>query len=228
MKLDEEEKLFSENFERKTLHIEIIHRLRHMIFTGELLDGSRVPEKKLCERFNISRTPLREALKVLATEGSIELLPNRGARISRLVPEDIDEVFPVIAALDALAGELAVKNISDTEITEIKAMHYQMALHHVKGERHEYFSLNQKIHQKILETAKNPTLVKAYNSLSGRLRRARYNANISQERWDQAMKEHEFILSALVRRDGETLSKLLRTHLLNKSESIKIAIQTET
>ena len=132
MKLDEEEKFTSENFERKTLYVEIVDRLRHMIFTGELLDGSRVPEKKLCERFNISRTPLREALKVLATEGLIELLPNRGARISRLVPEDIDEVFPVIAALDALAGELAVKHISDTEITEIKAMHYQMALHHVK------------------------------------------------------------------------------------------------
>ena len=97
----------------------------------------------------------------------------------------------------------------------------------LKGERPEYFSLNQKIHQKILETAKNPTLVKAYNSLSGRLRRARYNANISQERWDQAMKEHEHILAALVRRDGEILSKLLRIHLLNKSESIKIAIQTE-
>ena len=130
-------------FERQTLYVEIANHLRHMIFTGELLDGTRVPEKKLCERFNISRTPLREALKVLATEGLIQLLPNRGARISKLVPEDIDEAFPVMAALESLAGELAVKNISDSEIKEIRALHYQMAFHHSKGERHEYFLLNQ-------------------------------------------------------------------------------------
>ena len=138
--------------------------------------------------------------------------------------EDIDEVFPVIAALDSLAGELAAKYISNNEITEVKALHYQMALHYARGERPEYFFLNQKIHQKILETAKNPTLVKAYNSLSGRLRRARYIANISQERWDQAMEEHEEILLALESRDGERLGRLLREHLLNKSEAIKVAI----
>ena len=216
------------NLQRKTLYIEIADQLRQLIFNGELADGSRVPEKSLCDRFGISRTPLREALKVLATEGLIELLPNRGARIWKLAIEDIDEVFPIIAVLDSLAGELAVQNISHEEISEVKALHYQMAFHYTKGERREYFILNQKIHQKILMAAKNPTLVKIYNSLSGRLHRARYLANISQERLDQAMKEHEEIFLSLECRDGERLSKQLRDHLLNKIEAIKAAIKADS
>jgi len=128
---------------KTTLHEEIANHLRQMIFSGELEDGVRVPEKVLCDRFGISRTPLREALKVLANEGLIILFPNRGARITRLLPSDVDEVFPVMAALEALAGELAVKNITNENMIEIRAHHYQMALHHAKEERLEYFALNQ-------------------------------------------------------------------------------------
>ena len=218
-------KSVEEEFLKKTsLHEEIASRLRQMIVAGDLEDGSRVSEKRLCDRFGISRTPLREALKVLANEGLITLLPNRGARISQLVPTDIDELFPVMAVLEGLAGELAVKNMTELQLAEIRAYHYQMALHHSRGERLEYFSLNQKIHECILRSSKNPTLLKVYNSLSGRIRRSRYMANISQNRWDEAMKEHEQILSALNRRDGEGLSTLLKSHLLNKSQAIKATI----
>ena len=212
---------------RTTLHTEIAGRLRQMIFSGELEDGMRVPEKALCDRFGISRTPLREALKVLATEGLIELLTNRGARVSQLSISDIDEVFPIMGALEAVAGELAAKNITDTRIAEIRVLHYQMALHHAKGERREYFALNQKIHEYILASSNNLTLVKAYNSLSGRIRRARYIANISQERWDQAMEEHERILIAISNRDEKLLSELLKAHLLNKKEAIRAALKVD-
>ena len=210
---------------RISLHEEIAGYLRQMIFDGELEDGSRVPEKILCERFDISRTPLREALKVLANEGLITLLPNKGARVSRLTPEDIDEVFPVMGALEAVAGEMAANAITEEGIAEIRALHYQMALHHTRKERLEYFSLNQQIHERILEAAGNPTLSQMYKTLSGRIRRARYIANISQERWDQAMQEHESILLALADRDGALLGDVLKTHLLNKREAVKAAIR---
>jgi len=210
---------------RTTLHQQIADDLRQMIFDGDLEGGMRVPEKSLCERFTISRTPLREALKVLANEGLITLLPNRGARISKLTPEDIDEVFPVMGALEAVAGEMAAGAITNEEIAEIRALHYQMALHHTRNERQAYFALNQKIHEHILSAARNPTLTQLYNNLSGRIRRARYTANISQDRWDQAMREHEKILQALNERDGRHLSVLLKTHLLNKREAIKAAIR---
>ncbi len=215
----------SDVLRRTTLHEETANRLRQMIYSGELIDGSKVPEKMLCDRFGISRTPLREALKVLANEGLIELLPNRGARISKLLPSDIDEVFPVMASLESLAGELAGKNITDIQLAEIRSYHYQMALHHSRYERSEYFSLNQKIHECIMIAAGNQALLQVYKGLSGRIGRARYIANIPQDRWNEAMKEHDEILLALERRDGPKLGILLKSHLMKKSETIKIAIQ---
>ena len=209
---------------KTSLYEEIANQLRHMIFVGDLEDGSRVKEKALCNRFGISRTPLREALKVLASEGLITLLPNRGARISQVLPSDIDELFPVMAALEGLAGELAAKHMTDQELAEIRASHYQMALHHSRGERLEYFTLNQKIHECILRASKNSALLKVYTGLSDRVRRSRYIANISKKRWDEAMEEHEQILAALNNRDGEKLSILLKSHLLNKSKVIKATI----
>jgi len=209
---------------RPSLHEETVERLRNMIFDGELIAGDRVPERELCHRFDISRTPLREALKVIASEGLITLLPNRGARVSQLTIQDIDEVFPVMGALDALSGELACARITDVQIAEIKALHYQMALHHTRGERSEYFRLNQEIHERILKAAGNRTLATVFRGLSGRIRRARYMANISQARWNQAMGEHEQILDSLIARDGPRLGMLLKDHLTNKCAAVKDAI----
>lgn len=209
---------------QSTLHEDVVNKLRELIFDGQLADETRIPEKQLCARFGISRTPLREALKVLAREGLISLLPHRGARVVKLKPSDIDEVFPVMGALEAVAGEAACRNISEEGIAEIRALHYQMALHHTRGERADYFRLNQRIHEKIMEAAGNPTLSQIYKSLSLRIRRARYMANIPQQRWDQAMAEHELILQTLAARDGAKLGQLLKTHLLNKSEVVKATI----
>jgi DNA-binding GntR family transcriptional regulator len=210
---------------KPVLHEEIVERLRDLIFTGKLLPDIRVPEKDLCQRFNISRTPLREALKVLASEGLITLLPNRGARVTRLTPSDAEELFPVMGALEALSGELACAQATDADVAEIKALHYQMALHHARGEREEYFGVNQAIHLKIMNIAGNPTLAGVYNSLAGRIRRVRYLANVSQTRWDQAMVEHEDILVALEMRDGGWLADLLKSHLMNKLAAVKLVIE---
>ena len=158
---------------RQSLHDAVTARLRDMIVEGEYPPGSRLPERVLCETFGISRTPLREALKVLASEGLLELAPNRGARVAGLTADDVDELFPVMGALEALAGELACARITDTELAEIRALHYQMVLHHKRGERPPYFDLNQQIHEKILEAARNLTLTASYTNLSGRIRRAR-------------------------------------------------------
>src|SRR5690606_33021775 len=121
--------------------------------------------------------PLREALKVLASEGLLDLLPNRGARVARLTPEAVDEMFPVMGALEALAGELACQRMTEADLFEIKALHYRMAMHHARGERAEYFALNQQIHERIMAAAGNGLLVGLYEGLAGRIRRARYAAN---------------------------------------------------
>ncbi len=209
---------------RTTLHDELVSRLRNMIFAGELKGGDRVPEQRLCDMLGVSRTPLREALKVLGNEGLLDLLPNRGARVAVLSVDDIDEIFPVMAALEALSGELACARLTDAEFAEIRALHYQMALHHTRRELQPYFALNQQIHETILRAAANPTLEAQYRSLAGRIRLARYRANMSEARWDKAMREHEEILSALQDRDGKRLSEVLHQHLENKRETVKQAI----
>ena len=204
-----------------SLHDELVERLRELIVESELEPGARVPERELCERFSVSRTPLREALKVLASEGLLELLPRRGARVARLTAADLDEMFPVMGTLEALAGELACARITEAEMAEVRALHYQMVLHATRGELPEYFRLNQRIHEAIMAAARNPTLARLYRGLAGRVRRARYLANMSKARWDQAVAEHEAILAALEARDGAALGRVLEAHLRNKCETVK-------
>ncbi|NQU59838.1 MAG: GntR family transcriptional regulator [Rhodospirillales bacterium] len=207
-----------------SLHDGIVDAIRDMIFAGEFVGGQRVPEKLLCEKFSISRTPLREALKVLASEGLIVLLPNRGARIAQMTAKDVDEMFPVMGALEGLAGEITCKRITEDEIDEIRALHFKMAAHHKRRELNDYFKLNQQIHGKIFKITGNELLSSLYLSLTGRIRLARYRANFSYDRWDQAMAEHQDILDALSEHDGPKLAKVLKKHLQNTCQSVKEVI----
>ncbi len=201
-----------------SLHGEILSRLRDYVVEGNIAEGARVPERQLCELFGISRTPLREALKVLAAEGLIELLPNRGARIRQLSRRDLDELFDMMGGLESLAGRLACENITDDEITEIERLHYEMYGFYLRRDMHNYFLANQRIHEKIVEASRDATLRGAYANFAGRIRRVRYSANFARkrQRWGEAMREHEAILDALRRRAGSELSDILFHHLRAK------------
>jgi DNA-binding GntR family transcriptional regulator len=209
---------------RPSLHEQLVENMRAMILDGDLAPGAKVPEKFLCEQFDVSRTPLREALKVLASEGLLNLLPNRGAVVTELTVADVTEMFPVMGVLEALSGELAASRATEDDLAEVRALHYQMVLHYRRGELPDYFRLNQSIHEKIMEAAGNPTLATLHRSLSGRIRRARYMANMSQARWDKAVVEHEEILAALEARDGPRLGRILKDHLANKCETVREAL----
>ncbi len=208
-----------------TLHTDLLAGLRDLINQGELVPGARVPERALCERFGISRTPLREALKVLAAEGLVHLLPNRGARIATLDDDHLGHLFEVIGLLEAEGGRLACARITPDALAEIQGLHYRMVAHFLRRELPEYFALNQAIHAAILEAAGNPVLTATHSSLAGRITRARYLANrIHPGRWQQAMDEHEAILAALIARDGAVLGPLLAQHLANKRDIIMEAL----
>jgi DNA-binding GntR family transcriptional regulator len=204
--------------EESSLHDEILTRLRDYIVEGNIPDGGRVPERELCAMFGISRTPLREALKVLASEGLVDLLPNRGARVRQLSEHELGELFDVMGGLEGLAGRLACENIADEEIAEIERLHYEMYGFYLRRDMHGYFQINQSIHHKIVEASRNTTLLATYANFAGRIRRIRYSANFARkrERWGEAMREHEMILDALRRRAGSELSDILFHHLRNK------------
>ena len=215
---------------RQSLHEELVGLVRELIVDGDLPPGVKIPEKELCERFGVSRTPLREALKVLASEGLVTLTPNRGASASLITIEDLEEVFPVMGALEALAGELACQQMTAREVTSVRALHNRMMEHYRQEELKPYFRLNQSIHEAILAGSRNNSLITMYRSLAGRVRRARYFANMSRNRWAQAAAEHEEIISALEARDGALLAGILKRHLQNKFETVsqQLAKMSET
>ncbi len=197
----------------RSLHETVTGRLRDMIVEGHLEEGARIVERELCERFGISRTPLREAFKVLAGEGLIELQPNRGAVVSKLGPAEARDMLRVIARLEALAGELACAEASDQEIAEIRRMHERMLELYRAADRLPYFQLNQDIHLAIVRAARNPTLSAAHLRLHARMKRIRFRGNDMPENWAEAVADHQEIIEALERRDGPPTALALQRHL---------------
>ena len=209
---------------RRPLHEEAADRLRDLIVQGRLAAGARLNERLLTAQLGISRTPLREAFKVLATEGLVELLPNRGAIVSQMDPVRLSESLAVMGALEALAGELACANASDAQLNEIRALHYEMLAYHARGDLAGYFKFNQAIHLKLVKYSGNSTLYNVYRQMNGNVRRARYMANLSKERWDAAVREHDEILAALGARDVKRIKALLSDHLAHKLASVLAAL----
>lgn len=208
----------------RNLHEAAAHRLREMILHGELAPGARLNEREITALLGVSRTPLREATRMLAAEGLVELLPNRGARVAALNVDTIRNTLQVMGALEALAGELACVRATDDAIAEIRATHYEMLADHARGDLARYFRRNQKIHLMIIDAAGNAVLSQQYRQLNGQVQRVRYMANLSRARWNQAIREHEDILAALVARDAPQLKALLADHLAHKLTVVSQAL----
>jgi DNA-binding GntR family transcriptional regulator len=205
------------------LHEEVVARLRDKLIEGVMPPGSRVPEKDLCAELGVSRTPLREALKVLAAEGYVVLLPNRGARVAKMTGKNLEELFEVCGGLEALAGELACRQATDAEIAEIKALHDRMAECYAARNLAGYYPLNRAIHEAIVRATHNSVLASLYETVSARIRRARFVVPMPPDHWQLAMAEHDAIMNALQRRDSAVLSSILKTHLRNKREQVEKA-----
>lgn len=210
---------------RRTLHADVAERLRDMIVQGALAQGDRVDEKGLCAALGISRTPLREALKVLASEGLVELLPNRGARVTELTVTGVAALFEVAAGLERMAAELAAERAGERDLAELRRLQESMERHHAARRRAEYFRVNQRIHDTIIALSGNDVLQDTHAALMTNIRRARYQANATQERWDGSMREHRELLHALEARDGAKAGLLLRDHVLRTGEAVLAVMQ---
>lgn len=205
---------------RPALAVELTDRMRQMIMEGELKPGTKVPERELTQRFGVSRTPVREALKVLAHEGFVQLVQNRGAVVCEQTMEELTELFPLIAALEGLAGELASSNATDREIAKIGTLTGKLRRAYEAQDRPAYFTINQAIHSAILAAAGNPSLIQHHAIVARRVYRARYQANLTRERWLDATQEHEGIQKALEARDAPRLARLMKEHLEHKLQAL--------
>ena len=210
---------------KEFVHTELLDNLREVFVRGEVPPGQKVPEAQLCERFGVSRTPLREALKVLAAEGQVELLPNRGARVRALSLEEVDGLFAVAGALEALAGEQACERITAPELDALADLHARMRDAYTRRDVAPYYALNRQIHEAIVSATRNPVLVAQYAILNARIRRVRFDSPMTDEIWSRAMAEHEGMMNALQRRDAAAMASILKTHLRHKSQAILQAMR---
>ncbi len=205
---------------RAALHEQAAHRLRQMLVENRIAPGAKLNERELSEVLQVSRTPLREAIKMLAAEGLVELLPNRGAIAVELTETDILNTFEVMSGLEAQSGALAAERITDAELAEIKAMHYEMLAAWTRRDLPAYYRLNAGIHRAINAAAKNPVLTATYNQVNARLQALRFRSNQDGEKWKAAVAEHEQMIDALTRRDAPAMQAVLRTHLNNKRDVV--------
>jgi DNA-binding GntR family transcriptional regulator len=202
------------------LHGQVAQRLRQMLVEGLIAPGAKLNERELCEQLKVSRTPLREAIKTLAAEGLVELLPNRGAIAVQLGEADILNTFEVMAGLEGMSGELAAERITPEELREIEAMHYEMKAAYTRHDLSTYYRLNAAIHRAFNAAARNPVLTATYNQVNARLQALRFRSNQDGEKWTRAMQEHDRMIDALQKRDGAALRAELVAHLGHKRDVV--------
>lgn len=205
---------------RQVLHQEAAVRLRQLIVEGDIAPGAKLNERQLAARLQVSRTPLREAIKMLAAEGLVELLPNRGAVAAQLSAQDVADTFEVMAGLEGQSGELAAQRISAGELAEIRALHYEMLAAYTRRDLSTYYRLNARIHERINAAARNPVLAHTYRNVNARLQALRFRSNFDERKWQRAVKEHEAMLDLLAGRDAAGLRALLVQHLQLKRDAV--------
>jgi DNA-binding GntR family transcriptional regulator len=213
---------------RAGLHEQVAMRLRQMLVEGQVAPGAKLNERELSQVLQVSRTPLREAIKMLAAEGLVELLPNRGAVAVSLGEQDILNTFEVMAGLEGLSGELAAQRITADELAEIKAMHFEMLASYTRADLSAYYRVNAQIHRAINAAAKNRVLTTTYNQLNARLQALRFRSNQDGEKWKRAVKEHEQMIDALSARDAAGLHAVLVAHLHHKRDVVLEQLRRES
>lgn len=205
---------------RQGLHQAVVARLRQHIVEGLIAPGAKLNERALSEALAVSRTPLREAIKMLAAEGLVELLPNRGAVATQLSAQDVADTFEVIAGLEGQSGELAAQRIGAGQLAELQALHYEMLAAFTRRDLSTYYRLNAQIHEGINAAARNPVLAQTYRTVNARLQALRFRSNFDERKWQHAVHEHEQMLQLLARRDAPGLRALMVAHLAHKRDAV--------
>lgn len=205
---------------RSSLPEAAAERLRTLIIEGDLAPGARLNERELSERLGVSRTPLREAFRMLAADGLLIQLPNRGAQVVSLSRDDVRHAFEVMASLEGLSGELAASRVTEADLDMLRGLQDEMEQAHARHDLPTYYRINRAIHDRINVAAGNPVLTHTFKTLNTRLHALRFRSNLVQAKWDRAVGEHRQMIDALVVRDGDRLRELLVRHVRTKLRTV--------
>jgi DNA-binding GntR family transcriptional regulator len=184
--------------------------------------GRRLSERDVGARLGVSRTPLREALRLLAGERLVEVLPRRGARVAPLDSRVVEDVYPVLACLERLAVDMACRNIGEAGIEGLAAIVEKMRAARLRRDKRRFIALSREFHESVLEAAGNTTLRGIRRQLGGQVQRARFLSLESDREWDDALREHAQLLAALRKRNGEAaVEAVSRQITTNKKRALR-------
>lgn len=202
------------------LYQEVAERLRQRIFAHDLTPGDWIDEQKLAEQYGISRTPLREALKVLAAEGLVDLKPRRGCYVTEISRQDIDDIFPLMAMLEGRCAFIAVQLAKPADIRDLKAIHDKLELAAKENRIDAFFEANQEFHRRIQELTNNRWLLSVIQDLRKVLKLSRLHSLSLEGRLQQSLEEHRVIMAAFEAGDAEQAEKSMHDHLLYGREAL--------
>lgn len=195
------------------LYQEVANRLRRRIYQHQLEPGAAIDEKQLCEELGISRTPLREALKVLNAEGLVELVPRRGCFVKTIDIKELDKLFPVMAVLEGLCAREAVKQASAEDLAELEAVHQRLEAFAVGHDIDGYYEENFRFHEAVQTMSRNPWLQRVVADLRRIMRLARHEQLLLPGRLQDSLNEHRSIMEAFRDRDPALADRCMQEHL---------------
>ncbi len=208
-----------------SMHDDVATRLRDRIFSGELIPGSFLDETQLCEQLGISRTPLREALKVLASESLVRHEPRRGSFVSEVTDADLEEIFPVIALLEGRSAFEAAQKATDADIVVLEELHERLQYQADQGDITAYYAANYAIHEALITLADNHWLAQVTDGLRKILKLARRQGLQAPQRMAQSLREHLAIFAAIKARDSAGAEAAMKTHLLRQLDVLRARAQ---
>ena len=202
-----------QRIERKSLSQQVADELRDLILLEKLAPGATIPERETASALGVSRTPLRESLRILASEGLVEIAPNRAPRVADPSLEELEDLLQVQGALEALAGELACDKATDAQLEKIKAQEQAMRKASGKLESLKFFQRDMDFHRAIVAASSNRVLIETHATNNARLWRARFISSRQRVNRPATLDQHERIATALLQRDRVETANALREHL---------------
>ena len=210
-----------------SLHDDVASQLRGYIFNGQLKPGSFIDEAALCALWSISRTPLREALKVLTAEGLVRHEPRRGCFVNEVTEQDLADIFPVIAMLEGRCAHDAALRASAADLQALEVLHQRLQAHAQAGRINDYYEANLAIHEAIIRLANNKWLAQSIGDLRKILKLARLQQLHAPGRLEQSLQEHMAVFDALKRRDASAAEHAMQNHLLQQHVALRELAETQ-
>ena len=201
----------------RALYEEVAELLRQRIFRRELEPGSWIDELKLAEEYGISRTPLREALKVLAAEGLVTMKVRRGAYVTEVNEKDLSDVYHLLSLLESDAAGVVATRASDAELQELQALHADLEA--AVADREKFFAVNERFHMRLLEIADNRWRDQMVADLRKVMKLNRHNSLLKSGRIGESLAEHRAIMQAIVQRDSAGAMQRMQAHFSNGLEA---------